>query len=340
METETNIFSEGLHSSVRYRNGLKYGEGKSNNLQPEEYLDRLAGCVLGFAIGDALGAPVEFLQTPKIIQGYIPSTKKGLAAGQFTDDTQHLIIGLESLIDNNGDLNLQNHADKLVQWYKSGYARSIGRTTKLAIENLLSGVDYSKSGINNINNCGSLALARLLPVSLFSSINRFDYKIIRSDIRKILSITHSHKKVENMGILMNYFIQEEMHGKSPLETIEMIISEGEFLNRNIRNSLSKIRALADSNVDPTEAIDSIGKGGFVEDVLYSAIYSALKGNDFRESVLISANGGGDTDSRTALTGALYGLYVGSLKIPLDLKKDLERKDELEQMARQIVYLRK
>ena len=317
----------------------------SNTAKPRVILsDRIAGCVLGFAIGDSIGAPLEFSKGLEKgldrITDYAPSPRKGLNAGQFTDDTQHLIIGLQSLIEYHGDLNLQDQADRLVQWYVSGDARSMGRTTQLAIENLLSGCDYGNSGINNIKNCGSLAISRLIPVALMSAINRGKYKIQRTDIKNILSITHAHRNVANMGELFNYFIQEIMYGKNPSETLDMILSENELLNKRIRNKLAKVKKLSKSDKDPMLAIEEIGNSGFVEDVVYSSIYGALKGNDFREAILISANGGGDTDSRAAFTGALYGLYVGEPNIPSDLKVRLESKSELEEMARQLFYLRK
>lgn len=340
MRTEKNISGKALHYSMSKEDKTAYDLSKGDDSPSLDYKDKLAGGVLGFAIGDALGAPVEFLKERYNVSGYLDSPKKGLKKGQFTDDTQHLIMGLESLIINNGDLNLQDQADRLVCWYKSNQARSIGRTTRLAIENLISGADYTNSGINNPNNCGSLALSRLLPVSLISAINRRDYKIERKEIKKILSITHAHKDVVNIGEMFNYFIQEIMHGKNPEDTVDMILFEDDFLNKRIRKRLSHVYDLAQSSKDPFDAIQEIGNGGYVEDVVFSSIYSALKGKDFMEGLLISVNAGGDTDSRGALTGALYGLNVGEKGIPTGLKKELEKSDELRQMARQLFFLRK
>ena len=84
------------------------------------YLDKLKGCILGFAIGDAMGAPREFLGDLPDVLKFEPSYRKGLAAGQFTDDTQHLEIGLDSLLSNYGEIDLQDHANRLIRWYSSG----------------------------------------------------------------------------------------------------------------------------------------------------------------------------------------------------------------------------
>jgi ADP-ribosylglycohydrolase len=203
---------------------------------------------------------------------------------------------------------------------------------------------YNKSGIDHINSCGALGMARLVPFSLISAINGYktntSNKLQKKDIRKILGITHRHKKVCDMGLIFNYFIQEGMHGRSPKETIDMILFEDDFLNKKIRQKLKIAKQLSESKEDIYQTIQEIGNSGFVEDVMYSSIYSALKGSSFEESILISANGGGDSDSRAAITGALCGLETGVSEIPNHLKKGLERSEDLEKKARLLYYLRK
>ncbi len=304
------------------------------------YPDKIAGCIIGFAIGDALGAPNEFSKTPRIVRGYEPSVKKGLKAGQFTDDTQHLEISLDSLLAKNGEIDLEDNAERLVRWYNSGDARSIGRTTELAIQNIKNGADYTQSGINNEKACGSLAIPRLIPYSLVSAVSAYEHKLQRGDIKRIVALTHAHKKVAQIAELFNYFIQEGMNGRSTEAAVDMIIFENDFLNKKIRRKLEKSKALAHSGMEPYQAIQEIGNSGFIEDVMFSAIYSTIKGSSFEEAVLIAANGLGDSDSRAAFAGALYGLDIGASKIPSYLKEGLERKDELEKKARQAYCMRK
>jgi len=306
----------------------------------EDYLDKIKGAILGFAIGDAMGAPLEFSNAGRTVEGFEPSPKKGLRPGQYTDDTQHLEIGLDSILASNGDINLQDQASRLVQWYKSGEARSIGRTTELAVKNLMEGKNYKQSGINHINACGSLGLSRLLPYSLVSAVSRYPNKIEDSDIKKIMAITHAHKRVYDMGRLFNYFVQDVANGRKPKETLDMIIFENNFLNQRIRKKLGNVRDLSKEDKNYKEVIKKIGSSGFIEDVIFSAIYSTIEGSSFEEAVLISANGEGDSDSRAALTGALYGLDVGASRIPDNLKDNLERNKDLERKAGEIYYLKK
>lgn len=309
-------------------------------MEESERLDKVKGCILGFAIGDALGAPLEFSRFEHKIEGYEHSPQKGLTAGQFTDDTQHLEIGLDSIIENKGNINLYDLSERLVKWYKSGNARSIGKTTEDAVKNLIEGMPYNQSGIDHINACGSSAIPRLLPYSLLSAISRYEHKIDSSQTKHILGITHAHKKVKTMGDVLNYFIQEIANGKNAKETADMIIFEDNFLNRNIRDKLKETCLLAESDVDSISVIQKIGCSGFVEDIMYSSIYSALKGKAFEEAMLIAANAKGDSDSRASITGALYGLDIGASKIPEYFKQGLERSSELEKKAEQLYLLRK
>lgn len=296
-------------------------------------LNRIKGSIVGYAIGDAIGASLEFQKTPKEqVTDFIPSPRKGLNAGQFTDDTQHLCLSLDSLIENEGEIIIDDIATRLKSWYRSGKARSIGRTTELAILNLIKGIDPKHSGINNPGSCGSLGIPRLIPYCLLSALLSYERKLSTSDEKNILGITHSHKDVFRMGSLIHYYLQEIMYGKTPLEVTTQIVDENEFLNRKTRKKLGVVLGLADSPVDPKVAIYTIGNTGYVEDVVYSSIYSSIKGKDFKEAVLFAVNGLGDSDSRGGLTGALKGLSVGYSQLPQEWKTNVEDSSMLQEKA--------
>jgi len=300
--------------------------------------ERMVGSIVGFAIGDALGAPVEFMKNRPVIAGFEPSYKKGLKAGQYTDDTQHLEIALDACLEAQGRIDVYAQARKLMDWYTSGNARSMGRTTESALKNLLKGISPLKSGINRTDACSSLAIARVLPYALVSAITPFTHKLTRADTRKILGITHAHRNVLQMGELVNYLVQEVMHGKDTEQTIDMILFEDNFLSRRIRDKLRVVKDLSESDEEQQSAMQKIGNSGFVEDVVFSALYAVIKNESFKEAVITSANAGGDSDSRAALTGSLYGLQKGVQGIPPKWIKGLERNDELIEKAKRLSKL--
>ena len=232
-------------------------------------------------------------------------------------------------------------ADRLKNLYDSGEARSIGRTSALAIQRLNQGISPYDSGINNINNCGSLALARLLPYSLFSALVPLNYKLDRKQTKDILSITHSHKKVLSMGELINYFTQGMVHGNSAKGVAYEIINENYFLNKKIRDKIKRSLDLAEiKDKDSSEFVKEIGDSGFVEDVVYSSFYSIFRGPTFRDSVLNSANARGDSDTRASITGALYGLQTGYSRLPIDGIDNLEDSQEIIKKASELYRLSK
>ncbi|HOY62693.1 MAG TPA: ADP-ribosylglycohydrolase family protein, partial [bacterium] len=107
---------------------------------------KFEGCLLGLAIGDALGMPFEGMRTSTIksmLGGkageFMPCRDRGLRAGQWTDDTKMALKLAESIARKNGKVDPADVARAYVEWYDSGDLRGIGRATLEAILNLKSG---------------------------------------------------------------------------------------------------------------------------------------------------------------------------------------------------------
>src|SRR5262245_47237791 len=123
-------------------------------------LDRRRGCLLGLAIGDALGAAVEF-ESPgdfEPVVGYRDGGPHRLAPGEWTDDTSLALALADSISQGKWDLNDQ--AKRYVAWWKNGtYSVNgrcfdIGITTKTALERFVSEGDAHKSGDIHMRSCG------------------------------------------------------------------------------------------------------------------------------------------------------------------------------------------
>ena len=170
-------------------------------------------------------------------------------------------------------------------------------------------------------------------------MSSYEFKMQHKNIKNIMGVTHAHKKVSQMGFLINYFIQEGMQGKDPRGTTDIILFENNFLNKSARTKLKKVMHAADGSEDSTSVIEKMNSG-FIEDVTFSAIYAALKGQSFEDAVLIAANGCGDSDSRAALTGALLGMYNGASGIPAHLKLGIKDNKRLEGKAKRITKFKK
>src|ERR1700676_2795621 len=111
----------------------------------------MSNVLLGTAIGDALGIPFEtkLVNYQPLIdwdgKTFLGSVHHSLKPGQYSDDTQLSIEVVESLIENHG-FNPDDLSKRYVDWIVSKRARGYGRTTFMAVQNLLEGKHWSESG--------------------------------------------------------------------------------------------------------------------------------------------------------------------------------------------------
>lgn len=297
-------------------------------------LEKITGGLIGFAIGDAIGAQYEFKQPPVLFDlQYADLPSKGLKAGQGTDDTEHLLLSLDSLLQNKGSINLEDLAERLKLWEKT--AKSLGYTTRRAISNLRRGIPPEESGIREERASGALGTVRLIPFSLFDTMIPHKEKKPYQEMKKVVEITHASTSVNQIGRAIDYFTHEVTHGHTPLETVNMIIGENEFLNKRFRKNLTKVLNLS---LEPENRIQTIGSTGYIKDIFFSAIYANLKATNFYEVLKLSLEGGGDTDTRTAYAGFIAGLSKGYNSIPPHLIEGLKCAEEIRDKTKQLYNL--
>src|SRR5882757_5674348 len=135
---------------------------------PERLRDRALGAYLGLAIGDALGATVEFMTATEIASQYgVHRQIRGggwlkLKAGEVTDDTT-LSLALGDAIVDRGGWDLRAAADSFAQWLRAGPV-DCGNTCRRGIRRYLT--DGSLAGPPSEGDAGNSALMRNLPVVL------------------------------------------------------------------------------------------------------------------------------------------------------------------------------
>ena len=134
--------------------------------------DRCRGTLIGLAVGDALGAAVEFRSpgsfTP--VTGYRDGGPHGLDAGEWTDDTSMALALADSIA--TAGWNLNDQADRYVEWWKTGkYSVNgrcfdIGITTRSALGNYVAKKDALTSGDRSDRASGNGSIMRLAPVPM------------------------------------------------------------------------------------------------------------------------------------------------------------------------------
>lgn len=317
-----------------------------------DLLSRFKGCLLGGAVGDALGAPVEFQSLAAIRKQYgAAGVTEFLPAyggmGMITDDTQMSLFTAEALLRGHeyGDYLKQNGA-ALCRWYLTqtqpkpekkakGLAadprlysrRAPGGTCLSAIANMR---DITSFANNDSKGCGTVM--RMAPVGLFA----FAQQKIGSfqtgcDFSRQ---THGHPTGYIAGGLFAMMIELLASGESLKEAVSAIICEAEFTPyaEECATILRKADTLATSGLPHDQAIKLLGEGWIAEEALAISVYCALIAKDFRHGVLMAVNHDGDTDSTGSMTGNILGLLWGVEAIPQEWIDGVELRDLIEEMA--------
>ena len=331
--------------------------------------DKFLGCLLGGAIGDALGAPVEFMSHGAIVSKYGPDGIKDYVEypngkGEFTDDTQMLLFTAEGLLrawhravlKGMGGAEVQITHASYLRWlntqgvgmpdkeqrigFNEGWLikrkelykqRAPGRT---CISALQSGREGSvENRLNDSKGCGTVM--RIAPVGLVFFRDR---AVAFQKGVELSALTHGHPAGYLSGGLLSSIIADLTLGID----LEKAISNGlkilknwknhEEVTRKIKQAVSIHNKFLNKEISHAE-IEKIGQGWVAEEALAISILCALHyQKDFEKAVLTSVNHSGDSDSTGAITGNLVGLMLGASKIPEPWKENLLYRDIVEEIA--------
>ncbi len=301
----------------------------------EDIKFRFRGAVLGLAIGDALGMPYEGWDSESIKSSlgeleFKPAPFRGLASGQFTDDTKMALCHLESLIEKR-KLDSEDTAQKFLAWFKSGDWRGIGGTTLRAMRKLEKGASWRESGISGKYAAGNGGAMRIAPVGLFYTK---DTENLREGVEKAVIITHNNEEAVEGAVAIAYLVARGAERGTLKEKEDLFSELLEFLKLSeVKKNLTKAFDLLEENLPPSEAARILGNSGYVVESVASAIYFFFYfPRDFRKAAHEALLCGGDTDTICAMTGAISGAFLGEESIPFELRHGVEAHNELIEKA--------
>ena len=288
--------------------------------------------ILGFAIGDALGVPAEFKSREELkqypITDMIGNGTHNVPAGTWSDDTSMTLATIHSIIET-GTINTNDMADKFLKWYRNAeYTATnetfdIGRTTLQALARYeLKQDDAVNCGGNREYDNGNGSLMRILPIAYY-----IHYKQIEDDnkiyelVREVSSITHAHEiSVIGCYIYTRYCLLL-LDGINKFEAYkELQKTNYEMFSEY---ALSKYSRILQDDIAKVSA-DDISSSGYVVSTLEAVMWLFLNGEDYNNTILKAVNLGDDTDTISAITGGLLGIYYGSIIIKSDWKTTLKR----------------
>jgi ADP-ribosyl-[dinitrogen reductase] hydrolase len=268
----------------------------------------MSNVLLGTAIGDALGVPFETKLAnyePLIAwdgKAFLGSAHHKLLAGQYSDDTQMSLMVAESLIANKG-FRPEDLSARYVEWIVSKRARGYGRTTLMAVQNLLLGKSWNESGV-----AGSYGNGTAMRAAPFGVYFRDNLKELVEVCKVDSAITHVSEEAEAGSIAIAlataYIINDD--ADNLLEKLWVVLP-----NSKVKDAVFSLGSLIDSaNITPQQALRVIGTKGDVRQTVPAALYCYLKFDTYQEGVEASIRAGGDTDTTAAIVGALFGAELG------------------------------
>lgn len=296
-------------------------------------IGRFEGCILGLAIGDALGMPCEGLAREKIrqifgeVRDFLPSPYGDLRAGQWTDDTEQMIVLAESILET-VYLDPQNFAERLKKWYLSG-GRRVGPTTKAAVMNLLRGATWNTSGIFS-ETCGSAM--RVAPIGL---VYHFNFNLLESYAEISSRVTHKGPAAIAGAVAVAIAIACKLLDFSDEEMLEEVCKRAEKHDPLLSDKIRFAYEIRDKDLD--YAVEKLGNSISALEAVPMSFYCVFSSEGFESAVLKSANCGGDTDSISAITGAIKGAE-GVEKIPKRFIENLEDSESLKDLADRLYEL--
>lgn len=299
--------------------------------------------LLGVAVSDALGVPVEFMSRGELKQNPVTDMlgfgTYNQPAGTWSDDTSMTLCLAEALTK---DFRLDNIANNFIKWLYEGYwtARGevfdVGIGTRKAINRLIKGESPLNSGGNTEYDNGNGSLMRILPLvfhikdmpieqrfELTWQVSGITHGHIRSVIACFYYLESARQIIEGKDI---FAIYKDLQSSVPdfLRRISVPEDEISHFDRLLNGDISQL---------PEEKIKSTG---YVVDSLEASIWCLLTCHSYKDTVLRAVNLGGDTDTIAAITGGLAGLYYGYQQIPSEWIAVTARIGDIEELANLIL----
>ncbi|WP_119157790.1 ADP-ribosylglycohydrolase family protein [Caldimonas tepidiphila] len=338
--------------------------------RPPSERSRLRGCLLGGAVGDALGAPVECLRRTQILDRFGPQgiTRHAPAyggLGRITDDTQMTLFTAEGLLRawvrghleglschealtahaylrwlatqgvrpaEPGLLNLGvHHAGWLYRQRELHQRRAPGSTCLRALQ----ATDWlGEPARNDSKGCGGVT--RMAPVGLFlwrQGEGSYPDDAFQLGAR-LAALTHGHPTGSLAAGALAVLMLQLADGASLPQAIAAAKTclRTRPAHEETLQAIVQAQALAASGLPHEQAIARLGEGWVAEEALAISIYCALVARDFRHRVVLAVNHDGNSSSTGSITGNLLGTRRGAEAIPPGWLEPLELREVIAELA--------
>ena len=306
--------------------------------------------LLGVAIGDALGVPVEFRsRAARHLDPVVGMRAHGThrqPMGTWSDDAA-LTFCLAETLARSGGLNglpdLDDFGRRCVNWFDNAYWTAtgevfdVGGATHAAIIHLKQGIQPELAGQRSEGSNGNGALMRILPL-VFHQLwlaEHLNLDACWALTNSVACVTHGHPR-SSLGCFLYLAVARELVlGHAPGVAYELMRQQVTPWLQN--GSIPAVvedwhyRVILDGTL-PTLDESLIKSTGYVVHTLEAALWCLLRHDGYAATVLAAVNLGDDTDTTAAVAGGLAGLAYGETAIPAEWLQVLARRSDIEDLA--------
>ena len=288
--------------------------------------DRHRGCLLGLAVGDAIGTTVEFLSrgTFAPVTDMTGGGPFQLKAGEWTDDTSMALCLGASLL-HSGGFDARDQINRYCNWRHHGYMSSNGKCFDIGDTVSRALLNYERtreplSGSDNPRAAGNGSIMRLAPVPMFYSGDKKEAVERSGDSSRT---THGAAECIDACKYFGLVLWRTLYGNDK----DAVLADCEAAVV----SCESIRAIA-RGMYKSKSVEEVRGSGYVVESLEAALWSFWSSESFEEAVLKAVNLGDDADTTGAVCGQVAGAFYGEKGIPSRWLEQLAMVDDIRKMA--------
>lgn len=300
--------------------------------------------LLGVALGDALGVPVEF--QPRTMRHHDPVLGMRAfgthhqPAGTWSDDSSLTFCLAEAMADH---FTVEKLAVNCLRWGRNawwtahGQVFDIGITTADSLRRLEQGVAPAQAGGTREGDNGNGALMRILPLlfglTFAPAREAKEFQLVRS----VAGITHGHVRSAAACWLYLTVAHWLRRGYPPAEAYSRLCRDGGAALQRLgipAAEAARFGAVLNGSL-ATYSDTQLQSGGYVVHTLEAALWCLLHQSSYAAIALAAVNLGDDTDTTAAVAGGLAGLAYGESSLPADWLATLARRNDIEALAERL-----
>ena len=317
-------------------------------------LNKVKAVMIGHAVGDALGVPVEFASREELDNNPVETMEGNgtypVPKGAWSDDTSMALATLDSL---RCGINYEDMMEKFCEWVNEAkytptdLVFDIGRAVmKSLMAYLQRQGDALSCGQKSVLDNGNGSLMRIHPIVLYLHEKDMTIAEKMEIIYNVSALTHAHERAKTAcgiyafvlwGLLDNPSKGAISEGMRKARQFYWDSKEKVTFKKAMLNIGKGVLGEAEDALFSMPTREEIKSSGYVVDTLEAAIWCLVNTNSYKECVLTAVNLGDDTDTVAAIAGGLAGALYGYDSIPEDWRKTLIKRDYIEHLCEKVFF---